>query len=72
MDAVDVLRCYYNFIKPHAALRFGDVTRTPAMQAEIFRRALTFREIFNWVPPPKPKPYGIDFTVRPAREFGGS
>ena len=72
MDAVDVLCCYYNFIKPHAALRFGEVTRTPATQAGIFKRALTFREVVNGVPPPRRKPYGIDFTVRPAREFGGS
>jgi transposase-like protein/IS1 family transposase len=69
-DALDVLRCYYNFIKPHSSLRFGTVTRTPAMQAGIFNRALTFRDIFNWMPPPEKKPYGIDFTVKPAREYG--
>jgi len=68
-DALDVLRCYYNFIRPHLALRFGKVTKTPAMQAAIFSRPLTFREIFNWVPPPRRKSYGIDFTVRPAREY---
>jgi len=39
------------------------------MQAEIFKRPLSFREIFNWVPPPWRKSYGIDFTVRPAREY---
>jgi hypothetical protein len=52
-DALDVLRCYYNFVKPHRSLRFGKVTRTPAMQAGIFKRALTFREIFNWMSPPE-------------------
>lgn len=51
-DALEVLRVYYNFIRPHSSLRFGSVTRTPAMQAGIFRRALTFREVFSWVPPP--------------------
>ncbi|HKQ19638.1 MAG TPA: hypothetical protein VJW75_07830 [Candidatus Eisenbacteria bacterium] len=71
-DALDVLRCYYNFIKPHSTLRFGKVTWTPAMQAGIFKRALTFREVFSWIPPPTKAPVGIDFTVRPAREYGGS
>jgi len=56
-DALEVLRAYYNFIRPHAALRFGSVTRTPAMQAGLFDRPLTFREIFCWVPPPiRPTP----------------
>ena len=53
-NAIDILRCFYNFIRPHSALRFGKVTRTPAMQAKIFSRPLTFREIFRWVPPPRP------------------
>ena len=30
---IELLRCYYNFIRPHRALRFGRETRTPAMQA---------------------------------------
>ncbi len=29
----ELLRCYYNFIRPHSALKFGRETRTPAMQA---------------------------------------
>ena len=29
---VELLRCHYNFIRPHRALRFGHETRTPAMQ----------------------------------------
>jgi len=37
---------------PHSSLRFGKVTRTPAMQAGLFDRPLSFREIFSWVPPP--------------------
>ena len=40
--------------RPHSALRFGKVTRTPATQAEIFSMLLTFREIFRWVLPPRP------------------
>jgi hypothetical protein len=47
-----ILHGYYNFIRPHSSLKFGKVCRTPAMQAGIFDRHLTFREIFNWRPPP--------------------
>jgi len=54
-DALEILRSYYNFIRPHASLRFGHVTRTPAMQAGIFDCPLTFRQILSWVPtPPRP------------------
>ena len=63
-----MLRCYYNFVRPHSALRFGKVTRTPAMQAGIFARALTFREIFSWVPPPRRKRLVMDYTTRPPTE----
>ena len=32
-DHLELLRCYYNFIRPHRALKFGGEVRTPAMQA---------------------------------------
>ena len=54
-DALDLLRTFYNFVRPHSSLKFGRVKRTPAMQAGITSRALTLREIFSWVPPPKRK-----------------
>jgi IS1 family transposase len=41
-----LLQCYYNFIRPHRALRFGREVRTPAMQAGLASRQLSFREIF--------------------------
>ncbi len=41
-----LLQCYYNFIRPHRALRFGREVRTPAMQAGLAGRQLSFREIF--------------------------
>ena len=44
---LDLLRCHYNFVRPHRALRFGQVTRTPAMQAGLAPRALSWREIFG-------------------------
>ncbi len=47
-DHLQLLRCYYNFVRPHRALKFGREVRTPAMQAGLFRQRLTFREIFLW------------------------
>ena len=53
-EALELVRVFYNFVLPHSSLKFGKVKRTPAMQAGIFDRALTIREIFSWVPPGKP------------------
>ncbi len=44
--ALELVRCHYNFSSPHQALRFGRVTRTPAMQAGLASRRLSFRDIF--------------------------
>ena len=41
-----MFRCYYNFVRPHGALKFGREIRTPAMQAGLTTRRLTFRDIF--------------------------
>src|SRR5262249_41596027 len=46
-DHLELFRCHYNFIRPHRALKFGREVRTPAMQAGLTSRALTFREIFS-------------------------
>jgi transposase-like protein/IS1 family transposase len=43
---LELLRCYYNFVRPHRALKFGSEVRTPAMQAGLTNRRLTLREIF--------------------------
>ncbi len=48
---LEVLRCHYNFVRPHGALKFGREVRTPAMQAGLATRRLTFREIFVGQPP---------------------
>jgi hypothetical protein len=45
--AVDIHSCYYNFVRPHRALRFGREVRTPAVQAGLTKRRLTFRQIFS-------------------------
>jgi transposase-like protein/IS1 family transposase len=46
-DHLELLRCHYNFLRPHRALKFGSKMRTPAMQAGLTSRRLSFREIFS-------------------------
>jgi len=46
-DHLELLRCYYNFVRPHRALKFGREVRTPAQQAGLTERSLTLREIFS-------------------------
>jgi hypothetical protein len=46
-DHLELFRCFYNFARPHGALRFGKVTRTPAMQAGLASKQLIFRDIFT-------------------------
>jgi hypothetical protein len=46
-NQLEMVRCDYNFLRPHRALKFGGKTRTPAMQAGLARRRLSFREIFT-------------------------
>src|SRR5215469_4040923 len=43
---LELLRCYYNFVRPHRSLKFGREIRTPAMQAGLTRKRLTLRTIF--------------------------
>src|SRR5215470_1312113 len=38
---LELLRCYYNFVTSHRALKFGREVRTPAMQAGFTTRRLT-------------------------------
>lgn len=45
-DHLELLKCHYNFLRPHQALKFGQETRTPAMQAGLVSKRLTFREVF--------------------------
>jgi transposase-like protein/IS1 family transposase len=45
-DHLELLRCHYNFVRPHRALKFGGEMRTPAMQAGLTTRPLTLSEIF--------------------------
>ncbi len=45
-DHLELPRGYYNFCRPHGSLKFGDVVRTPAMQAGRATRSLSFGDIF--------------------------
>ena len=51
-EHIELLRCHYNFTRPHRALKFGSELLTPAMQAGLTNRRLTFRDIFSWTPIP--------------------
>ncbi len=44
---VELLRCHYNFVRPHGALKFGRETRTQAMQAGLVSKPLTLSDIFT-------------------------
>ena len=44
---VDLLRGYYNVIRPHRALKFGRETRTPAMQAGLVNAPMNWSDIFT-------------------------
>ena len=46
-DHLELLRCHYNFVRLHRALKFGHTVRTPAMQAGLTRPRLTLTEIFS-------------------------
>ncbi len=61
-EYLEILRCYYNFVRPHRALKFGRETRTPAMQAGLTTRRLTLREIFVCTPTSLPLLLGYNAT----------
>ena len=44
---VALLMVYYNFLRPHRALKFGKMRRTPAMQAGLAQKRLSFRDVFT-------------------------
>ena len=55
---VELLRCYYNFIRPHRALKFGRETRTPAMQAGLVSAPMNWSDIFT-----APAPLYVSFVA---------
>ncbi len=44
---VALLMAYYNFLRPHTAVKFGSTVRTPAMQAGLAKKRLSFRDVFT-------------------------
>jgi IS1 family transposase len=44
---VALLMAHYNFLRPHRALKFGETLRTPAMQAGLAKKRLSFRDVFT-------------------------
>jgi hypothetical protein len=46
-DQIEILRFHYNISRPHRALKFGGETRTPAMQAGLTPRKLSFGDVFR-------------------------
>ncbi len=44
---LELQMCYYNFVRPHSALKFGGEIWTPAMQAGLVKKQLSLREIFT-------------------------
>ena len=49
-DHFAFLRCCYHYVRPHRALKYGRETWTPAMQAGLASRRLSFRDVFTSVP----------------------
>jgi IS1 family transposase len=46
---MDLMKTYYNFLRPHQGLKFGKTVRTPAMQAGLVNKRLSFRDVFmSW------------------------
>lgn len=48
INQLDILRCHYNFLRPHGGLKFGVEKRTPAMQAGLAKGRLSFRDVFTF------------------------
>jgi hypothetical protein len=46
-EQLELFQCYYNFIRPHSALKFGAKVRTPVKQAGLVLRNLCFIDIFS-------------------------
>lgn len=63
-EDLDLVQCHYNFVRPHLALKFGNVCKTPAMQAGLTKRPLSFRDIFGRSASSRPLAAVVLFPVR--------
>jgi hypothetical protein len=66
-EHIELLRCHYNFVRPHRGLKFGRVCRTPAMQAGLAKRPLSFREIFGLPAYSRPRAAVLTFPTQAGR-----
>lgn len=46
-EDLDLVQSHYDSMRPHRALKFGKVYKTPTMQAGLTKRPLSFRDIFG-------------------------
>src|SRR5262245_58917545 len=46
-DHLELLRCHYNFVRPHRALKFGRKSGHRPCRLGLTNRSLTLREIFS-------------------------
>ena len=61
-----LVQCHYNFMRPHGALKFGRQVRTPAMQAGLADRRLSFRDIFGQRASSRPGAIVVQLPLRDA------
>jgi len=46
-EQLELQQCYYNFMRPHQALRFGSEVYTPAMMAKIADHKVSWAEVLQ-------------------------
>jgi transposase-like protein/IS1 family transposase len=63
-EDLDLVQCYYNFVRRHLGLKFGQVCKTPAMQAGLAVRPLSFRDIFDAVVSSRPPAVVVSLAVQ--------
>ena len=63
-EHVELLKFYYNFVRPHRGLKFGRVCKTPAMQAGLADHRLSFRDVFGHSAVSPPRVVVLRFPVR--------
>jgi len=63
-EMLDLLRVYYDFVRPHMSLKYGGICRTPGEIAGLVTRRLSFRDIFMAFRPMASVPWIKDQRVR--------
>ena len=63
-EHLELLRCYYNFVRPHGALKFGREIRTPATEWPAMQAGLTARRLTLSLRRNSPTPIRIPRRVK--------